>query len=144
MNLKKYITKKMIFILIIIISILTIYLPSNAKTMKVHKWEMQISNACSKYVSTEYTPWHLYNCLIESTRDGYYWQIGWDEPVIADVIMPLSMYQTELLKASYSEKQNIAAGYQQTLPKMYLKKLNARKNVHTNFTQADVDRIWGR
>ena len=119
-------------------------LPANAITKKVHKWEAQISNFCSKYVSTEYTPWDLYNCLIEETRDGYYWQIGWDEPIIADVIIPLSMYQEELVNASSSEKANTASYYQQNLPKMYLKKLKKRKNVHVNFTEDDVKRIWGR
>lgn len=129
---------------LLVLVLLFTCLPVNAKVLKVHKWEAQISNYCSRYVSTQYTPWDLYNCLIEETRDGYYWQVGWDEPVTADVIMPLSMYQKQLETASYSEKQNTAAGYQQVLPKMYLEKLNKRKNARVNFTEEDVKRIWGR
>ena len=141
MNCSNYINK---IVFTAIICILTINISANAKETTVHKWEYQINRACSQYVSTNYTPWDLYNCLIETTRDGFYWQQGWEKPVKADVIMPLTMFQPEVLNLSVGEKQDVAAGYQQTLPKMYLKKLNERKNAHVKFTQQDVNRIWGR
>lgn len=123
-----------------IILLLMIALPVNAT--QVHRWEKELSDMCDKYVSTQYTPYDLYACLITNTRDYYIWRHGWETPVNAKVLGILSMYQPDIVNLPLGEKQNLAQYYNKTLPYMYSDKMSKRKNLYKNFTQADVERIW--
>lgn len=125
---------------IFIILILLIALPVNATT--VHRWEKELSDMCSQYVSTKHSAADLYSCLITNTRDYYIWRFGWEQPVDAKVLGILSMYQKDVINLSTAEKRNLAQYYNKTLPYMYQDKMEKRGNLYKNFTQADVDRIW--
>jgi len=133
-KIKGYNMKKAILILLLLIA-----LPVNAT---VHRWEKELNDMCSKYVSTQYSAADLYSCLITNTRDYYIWRYGWETPVEAKVMGIISMYQPEVVNLSIGEKQNLAQYYNKTLPYMYQDKMEKRKNLYKNFTQADIDRIW--
>lgn len=128
---------KKLFILLTIL-----FIAQSVSAQTVHRWEYEVSNVCSKYVTTQNTPNDLFKCLIEETRDYYHWRSGWEEPVNAKVLGILTLYQPQVVNLSEREKQDIAMQYRETLPKMYKQKMQKRKNLYDKFTQADVERIW--
>ena len=126
---------------IIIIAFLLIFSLS-AQAQTVHKWEAELSDMCSMYVSTKYTPRELYTCLIVNTQDYFIWRHGWEQPVEKKVLGILTQYDTSVLNLSNREKAVIADKYRRTLPGMYEYKMGKRKNLDKNFTEEDVNRIW--
>ena len=130
--------KKLLLILIILLCI------NSVQAQTVHKWEYELHNACVGYVSTNHTPYHLFNCLINESGNAFYYRNGWEKPVNADVMKPLTLYQPELTTLSKIEKQRVAEQYMQIMPQMYKQKMLKRKNLYQNFTETDVNRILGK
>ena len=114
----------------------------SVQAQTVHRWNKELSDMCSIYLTTEYTPRELFQCLITNTRDYYIWRYGWEQPVQANVMGIVAIYQPDVVNISYSEKENLAQYYNKELPEMYRNKMNRRKNLDVKFTQADIDRIW--
>jgi len=54
----------------------------------------------------------------------------------------VAIYQPEVVRALYFDKQEISQYYNKELPKMYREKMLKRGNLGVKFTQADIDRIW--
>ena len=127
--------KKTLILLLLLTSL-------SVQAQTVHRWNKELSDMCSIYLTTEYTPRELFQCLITNTRDYYIWRHGWEQPVQANVMGIVAIYQPEVPNISYSEKENLAQYYNKELPEMYRNKMNRRKNLDVKFTQADIDRIW--
>ena len=129
-NMKKLIT------LLLLLNLL----PVQATT--VHRWELELSNACSQYVSVNYTKYDFYNCMVQNTRDYFIWRHGWETPVEGKVLGILTMYDPALVKATASQKVQLSDDYRWSTYAMYSEKMSQRKDLNQYFTQADVDRIW--
>ena len=127
---------KKIFILILLMFSIT----ANATT--VHRWEQEVNDTCVKYLTTDNTPCELFQCLIKETMDKNTWRDGWEQPVNADVMGILTLYQPEILKLPQVHKITIAEDYRYKIPQMYAQKLKQRPNPDVKFTKEDIIRIW--
>ena len=131
--------KKLVLLTVLLVSIVS---ATSVQAQTVHRWNKELNNMCSEYVSTDHTPRELYNCLIQNTRDYYIWRHGWEEKVeVKDIMGVIAIYQPDILNISLPEKQRLAQYYNKELPKMYKAKMEQRKNLDVKFTQADVNRI---
>ena len=125
-----------------VVLVLLVMTTVSVQAQTVHRWNKELNNMCSGYLTTNHTPRDLYNCLIQNTRDYYIWRHGWEEKVEVNNIMGvIAIYQPDILNISLPEKQRLAQYYNKELPKMYKAKMEQRKNLDVKFTQADINRI---
>ena len=75
---------------ILILFLLLTSLSVQAQT--VHRWNKELSDMCSIYLTTEHTPRDLFQCLITNTRDYYICRHGWEQPVQANVMGIVAIY----------------------------------------------------
>ena len=125
-----------------ILALILFMVSLSVQAQTVHKWNKELNEMCSEYASANHTPRELYNCLIENTRDYYIWRHGWEQPVEANVMGIIAIYQPEIINLPLIEKQQLADYYNKSLPQMYREKMNKRQNLDAKFTQTDIDRIW--